>query len=131
MNEPLAMNGNRSEIVRCFTNMVRLHHCWKRVMCASNNEFGANPSGSFSAVADLLFNGKEDFLRSFRHVVIQTRLSDAPQHFGICLLEAALTPKQNAEDAKLRTGFSPWTFCRRWPRPSGRRSHAEVLVQTR
>src|SRR6266852_3160271 len=37
------MNGNKSEIVsRCFVNMVRLHHCWKRVMCASNNEFGAN-----------------------------------------------------------------------------------------
>jgi|SRR5437868_3591626 len=99
--------------------------------CSANEAAQVDEFDNFSAVADLLFNIKEDFLRSFRHVVIQTRLSGAPQHFGICLLEAALTPKRNAEDAKLRTGFSPWTFCRRWPRPSGRRSHAEVLVQTR
>ena len=38
-----ATNGSRSEIVRtCFVNMVRLHLCWKRVMCASNKEFRAN-----------------------------------------------------------------------------------------
>ena len=31
----IATSGNKSEIVRrCFVNMVRLHHCWKRVMCA-------------------------------------------------------------------------------------------------
>jgi len=36
-------SGNNSEIERKrFFNMVRLHHYWKRVMCASNNEFGAN-----------------------------------------------------------------------------------------
>src|SRR5713226_6991875 len=39
----IATSGSKSEIVRrCFVNMVRLHHCWKRVMCASNDEFGAN-----------------------------------------------------------------------------------------
>src|SRR6267378_1636387 len=31
----MATSGSRSEILRrCFFNMVRLHHCWKRVMCA-------------------------------------------------------------------------------------------------
>src|SRR5216684_7483860 len=31
----IATSGSKSEIVRrCFVNMVRLHHCWKRVMCA-------------------------------------------------------------------------------------------------
>src|SRR5713226_8388587 len=31
----IAINGSKSEIVRrCFVNMVRLRHCWKRVMCA-------------------------------------------------------------------------------------------------
>jgi hypothetical protein len=30
--------------------MVRLHHCWKRAICASNNEFGTNrrPVTSFT-----------------------------------------------------------------------------------
>src|SRR5260370_14167514 len=31
----IATSGSKSEILRrCFVNMVRLHHCWKRVMCA-------------------------------------------------------------------------------------------------
>src|SRR5229473_3323685 len=39
----IATSGSKSEILRrCFVSMVRLHHCWKRVLCASNDEFGAN-----------------------------------------------------------------------------------------
>jgi hypothetical protein len=31
----IATSGDKIEIVRrCFVNMVRLHHCWKRVTCA-------------------------------------------------------------------------------------------------
>src|SRR5713226_9926593 len=31
----IAISGSKSEILRRrFVNMVRLHHCWKRVMCA-------------------------------------------------------------------------------------------------
>src|SRR6266436_4675884 len=31
----IATSGSKREIVRrCLVNMVRLHHCWKRVMCA-------------------------------------------------------------------------------------------------
>jgi hypothetical protein len=37
-----AISGNKSEIVRGFFVMVRLHHFPKRVFCASNDEFGAN-----------------------------------------------------------------------------------------
>jgi len=37
----IAKIGRASEIARrCLVSMVRLHHCWKRLMCASNNEFG-------------------------------------------------------------------------------------------
>ena len=66
--------------------------------CSAHEAAQGDEFDNFSAVADLLLNGKEDFLRSFRHVVILTRLSGAPQHFGSCLLEAAQTPKQNAEE---------------------------------
>jgi len=36
------ISGSKSEIVRGFFVMVRLHHFSKRVMCAPDDEFGAN-----------------------------------------------------------------------------------------
>ena len=41
----IATSGNKREIVRrCLVDIFRLHDVWKRVMRASNHEFGANSS---------------------------------------------------------------------------------------
>src|SRR5216684_5181386 len=39
----MASSGRNSEIERRrLVSIVRLHHCWKHIVCASDHEFGAN-----------------------------------------------------------------------------------------
>jgi len=55
----------------------------RQIYCAAHEEAQGNGFDTFSANADLLYNGEEDLLRSFRPVAFETRLSNAAA-FSVC-----------------------------------------------